>query len=166
MNLVLKSALAMASTCVILGLSTSAAHADTVVCPAAAPVDMTAAVLQITNDARQAAGLAALRNDAKLNAAAQKHACDMVANNFFGHAGTDGSHSMDRAKSYGFKACTSAENIAWGNFDGVSLSNGFLGSPEHRANIMLARVSYMGFGYVPPIDGREAKLVQLFARPC
>lgn len=161
-----RSTLAVAAACMTFALGATGARADTVVCPAAAPPDMIAQVLVVTNAARQAAGLKPLRNDAKLNNAAQKHACDMVANDFFGHQGRDGSHSMDRAKTYGFKACTAAENIAWGKFDGKSVTEGFLKSPGHRANIMLGRLTHMGFGYVPPIGGRQAKFVQLFGRSC
>jgi uncharacterized protein YkwD len=148
------------------GVFSLPAAASNIVCPAAAPADMIGQVLQITNKARASEGLAPLKNNAALNAAAQKHACDMVSNNFFDHKGRDGSNSMDRAKAHGFKACTAAENIAWGKFDGITVTQGFLGSPGHRANIMLGRLSHMGFGYVPPTAGREAKFVQLFGRSC
>lgn len=166
MSFTCKSILAIAVACLSLTAGAGTARAANVSCPAAAPTEMIAQVLQVTNGARQAAGLPPLRNDAKLNAAAQKHACDMVANNFFDHRGSDGSHSMDRAHAYGFRACTAAENIAWGKFDGISVTEGFLNSPGHRANIMLGRLSHMGFGYVPPIGGRQAKFVQIFGRSC
>lgn len=61
--------------------------------------------------------------DMDLNAVAQGHANDMLANNFFSHSGSDGKSSFQRIGA-AFSGCTegTGENIAWNSSGGFILS--------------------------------------------
>jgi hypothetical protein len=54
--------------------------------------------------------------NARLTAAARTHAKAMAEQNFFGHAGKDGSRFSGRIKRQGYSYRAAAENIAAGHF--------------------------------------------------
>ncbi len=119
------------------------------------------------NAQRTAAGLAPLRENAQLSAAAQRHACDQAERGFFSHTGSDGSDVVARVSSAGYSTCLTAENTAWGQRDPATVMAGWMGSPGHRANILRPRVEEIGIGFAPRVEGqRGPQWVQVFARPC
>ncbi len=71
-------------------------------------------VLAAVNAARAKAGCGPLRLNGKLVAAAKGHAKAMAEQNFFGHAGKDGSRFSSRIKRQGYDYRAAAENIAAG----------------------------------------------------
>ena len=71
-----------------------------------------------------------------LEAAAQRHSNDMANNNLFSHYGSDGSSPWDRIREAGYSMLSGGENIAAGYSTVLSVIEGWLKSPGHRANIM------------------------------
>ncbi len=52
-----------------------------------------------------------INSNDKLTQAAKEHSEDMLNSGLFSHQGSDGSHSYDRMRKYGFKGLKYAENI-------------------------------------------------------
>lgn len=131
-------------------------------------------VLSAVNAARTKAGCQPLRLNSKLTAAAKSHANAMAEQNFFGHAGKDGSKFSSRIKRQGYSYRTAAENIAAGHRTAMQAVQGWLKSAGHRRNILNCRMTETGIAmvYQPddrPIRGNPAPLryywVQVFAAP-
>lgn len=108
--------------------------------------DMATEIAAGLNESRRANGEAPLRFNRKLGRAAMRHACDMLAHDFFDHRGSDGSNSQVRVTTVGYDACIVAENIAWGYPRPEQIITGWMNSPGHR-NIMLhPRIEEFGIG--------------------
>lgn len=131
-------------------------------------------VLSAVNSARAKAGCEPLRLNARLTAAAKAHAKAMAEQNFFGHAGKDGSKFSSRIKRQGYSYRTAAENIAAGYRSAGQVVSGWLKSAGHRRNMLNCRMTETGIAvvYQPddrPIRGNPAPLryywVQVFAAP-
>lgn len=86
------------------------------------------------NGVRADNGAAPVSYDARLGAAAQGHANDMLANNFFSHTGSNGSSVGDRATAAGYNWRTIGENIARGYADEAGALDGWVNSPGHQEN--------------------------------
>ena len=90
---------------------------------------------------------APLAADKKLKKAARAHARDMATNEFFAHAGSDGSSVADRAARY-LAQCGSygiAENIAAGQATPKLAFEGWMESPGHCRNIMNPDLESIGY---------------------
>ena len=131
-------------------------------------------VLSAVNAARAKAGCQPLRLNSKLTAAATGHARAMAEQNFFGHAGKDGTRVSSRIKRQGYSYSTAAENIAAGQKTAGQVVASWLKSSGHRRNILDCRMKETGIAmvYQPddrPIRGNPAPLryywVQVFAAP-
>lgn len=122
------------------------------------------AIASGVNANRRANGLAPLRYNAKLGRAAMAHACDMSVNHFFGHTGSNGSHSQARVRAAGYRDCTVAENLAWGYPDPGQIIGGWMNSAGHRNNMLHPRVSEMGIAITEGPKGPNWVLV--LARGC
>jgi uncharacterized protein YkwD len=131
-------------------------------------------VLSSINAARAKAGCGPLRVNPKLMAAARSHARAMADQNFFGHAGKDGSRMASRIKRQGYSYRSAAENIAAGQRSAGEVVRSWLNSAGHRRNILNCRMEETGIAvvYQPddrPIRGNRAPLryywVQVFADP-
>jgi uncharacterized protein YkwD len=103
-----------------------------------------AAVLCLINRQRAAASELPLREDARLQAAAESHVNDLIAADYFAHVSPTGVTPVDRIRSTGYIPSPESgyligENLAWGT---LSLSTpqaiveAWMNSPEHRANIL------------------------------
>ncbi len=86
------------------------------------------------NGVRSSNGAAAVSYDARLGAAAQTHANDMLANNFFSHTGSDGSNAGQRIQRAGYNWRTWGENIARGQQSEESVLRAWVNSPGHQRN--------------------------------
>ena len=137
----------------------------------AGPTD---SVLSSINAARAKAGCGPLRTNPKLMAAARSHARAMAEQNFFAHAGKDGSRMSTRIKRQGYSYRAAAENIAAGHTSAGEVVRGWLKSAGHRKNILNCRMEETGIALVyqaddRPIRGNPAPLryywVQVFADP-
>lgn len=131
-------------------------------------------VLSAVNAARAKAGCQPLRLNSRLTAAAKAHANAMAEQNFFGHAGKDGSRFSSRIKRQGYSYRAAAENIAAGHRTAVQAVQGWLKSAGHRRNMLDCRMKETGIAVVyqaddRPIRGNVAPLkyywVQVFAAP-
>jgi uncharacterized protein YkwD len=71
-----------------------------------------------------------------LEAAAQAHAADMNANDYFSHTGFDGSSAGDRIRKAGYAWQTYGENIAKGYSSEESVMRAWVLSEGHCKNIM------------------------------
>lgn len=71
-----------------------------------------------------------------LTQAADVHSRDMVANNFFDHAGSNGSNPGQRITAAGYDWRTWGENIAAGQTSIQQVVDGWIDSDGHCANLM------------------------------
>lgn len=137
----------------------------------AGPAD---SVLTAVNAARAKAGCGPLRINPKLAAAAKSHARAMAEQNFFAHAGRDGSRFSARIARQGYSYRSAAENIAAGQETAGEVVTGWLRSAGHRRNMLNCGMSETGIAvvYQPddrPLRGSRSPLryywVQIFADP-
>ena len=98
------------------------------------------------NASRRSNGERPLRFNRELGRAAMVHACDMLANDFFDHQGSDGSTSQVRVQNAGYDDCIVAENIAWGYPRSQQIITGWMNSPGHRRNMLHPRIEEFGVG--------------------
>ncbi|MCT8267590.1 CAP domain-containing protein [Afifella sp. JA880] len=144
--------------------------------PAARPNQMDALrqeSLRLVNEARSEAELPPLTLSETLNQAAQAHARDMLERNYYSHDTPEGRTVMDRYQAAGGNpGRLVAENIARcrgcavpaGRAAVEKLHEGWMQSPEHRANILRKGLTEYGFGLAENADGRRYA-VQDFAGP-
>jgi len=129
--------------------------------------------LRLVNESRAERGLEPLRHDIALEAAAQRHAEDMLAAGYFSHTSPDGTTVLDRFRSAGGSdSLMVAENIGncsrcWPPISAKqieALHDGWIKSVEHRRNILSADFTRFGFGFaIDRVGGLYA--VQTFAGP-
>lgn len=123
--------------------------------PARGPVG---AVVAATNAEREDAGCDPVTLDSRLSAAAQAHAADMAANDYFSHTDQDGGDSSDRMHDAGFGGSRTGENIAYGQETAAEVVATWMGSSGHRHNILNCAYDRIGVGY----DARGDYWVQDF----
>jgi uncharacterized protein YkwD len=105
-------------------------------------------VLARTNAERIRAGCGALRFDARLAAAARAHSADMVNRHYFEHESPDGDTPADRTAAAGY-ADYGGENIAYGQRSAAEVMSDWMGSPDHRRNILDCEFTTVGVGLDP-----------------
>lgn len=116
-----------------------------------------AAVVELTNAERAAAGCGPLVVDERLTAAAQLHSEDMLAQDYFDHTSLDGRSPWDRAEAQGYEN-PGAENIARGQATAEEVVRAWMDSPGHRANILSCDLREIGVGHADRV------WTQLFGR--
>lgn len=116
----------------------------------------------LTNGARKAAGLSTLRRDSKVDALATWRSKDMATNDYFSHTiPSCGCNIFSLLNKWGITNWQAAgENIAWNNYPlssaASSAQNQFMGSTEHRANILNPRWNAFGVGaYMDDASGKK-----------
>lgn len=87
-----------------------------------------------------------LMGNKELHRAAQRHADDMVMNNFFDHTGSDGSNFAERIRDTNFKGRPVGENIAAGNSTAASTVQQWEDSDGHCRNMMNGDANTIGVG--------------------
>lgn len=94
-------------------------------------------VLEWTNKQREKYGLVPLKENAKLNTAAQVKIEDMFQNQYFSHYSPSGKGVSDLAEEAGYEFLALGENLAMGNFPSEeNLVEAWMASPGHRENIL------------------------------
>lgn len=149
----------------IIVLFASRAFATGTDCETGAATALVATLAQQTNHARARKGAAPLQLDARLNRAAQRHACDLARRQVASHRGMTGSRPMARIRKAGFRACFSAENVAQGTTTVQHTIGAWSASPGHARNQQDPRAKAMGFGAAKGRDGR-LYWVGLYATNC
>jgi uncharacterized protein YkwD len=104
-------------------------------------------VLALVNIQRSQAGLKPVKLNSALTASAQAHTQDMAFNDFFGHRGSNGSTSDQRALAAGYNYLSVGENIAAGFSTPETVVQAWMDSPSHRENILHSSVEDMGIGF-------------------
>ena len=124
-------------------------------------------LLALTNDVRQDAGLSPLRSSYRLGQAAQGYAEDLATQNFFSHQGKDGSTLSSRVADTGYEFATAGENIAAGQRSARNVFRGWMNSDGHRANILQAEFTEVGFGLYDATGSSDYGMywVQNFGKP-
>ncbi len=126
-------------------------------------------LLQYTNDYRAKSNELGLTIDARLSAAAQAKADDMVNNNYWSHTSPDGKTpwSFISATSYNYQLA--GENLAYGFSDANETIAGWMNSRSHRTNILNPNYTNVGFGIAssPNFQGKgpEIIIVAEYAEP-
>ena len=121
-----------------------------------------AEILNLTNQARQAEGLAALSSPDSLNQAAGCRASELSIS--LSHTRPDGRPFYTVYSDYGIAATAGAENferVPVGPISATDVVNSWLASPVHRTNIMNASFTQLGIGIY--VTGSYIHFVQLFA---
>jgi uncharacterized protein YkwD len=153
------------------GVGAGATCANPGVAPAAATLGVIGeATLCLLNGERADHGLAPLRPNAKLAAAATAYARDLVDGSYFSHTGRDGSQLAERIKRSGYLPRNSAwalgENLAWGT-GGLatpgSIMQAWMNSPGHRENILNPHYREIGIGVVTGNPARPDGLGATYA---
>jgi uncharacterized protein YkwD len=97
-------------------------------------------VLADINVFRAQHGLAKLRLNTQLTVAARAHSQQMAQQGYFAHESADGSAFWKRLRSFYLSAhfWSVGENLIWSspNIDGARALRLWLGSPEHRKNLV------------------------------
>lgn len=104
-------------------------------------------ILQRVNGVRAEHGLAPLRLDDRLVAAARQHAVDMAYHNFCRHTGSDGTRARDRLRRNGYPYNNWAgENILCARRTADVALRWWMNSAPHRANILHGHFTHIGVG--------------------
>ncbi|MCY9549485.1 CAP domain-containing protein [Lysinibacillus xylanilyticus] len=105
-------------------------------------------VVKLTNAERTKAGLAPFKTDDKLMAAAREKSQDMQSKKYFSHTSPTFGSPFDRMKALGITYKSAGENIAQGQRTPQEVVQAWMDSPGHRANILNAKFTHIGVGYV------------------
>ena len=107
---------------------------------------MQAELLSNLNAERKANGLSSLRLSAKLDKAAQGHACDNASRMSISHVSSDGGTLQNRLRRAGYSFRTAAENTGRGFASGTRAVEWWMESPKHRDNMLLRKAKEVGIG--------------------
>lgn len=127
--------------------------------------------LELVNRDRNLNYLPNLRQDTILSLAAQRHAEDMLARNYFSHISLEGKSPRDRYLSLGGTPGKGvAENILQSHTQGFGFTygeaekfqRGWMYSNGHRENLLAVQYTKFGYGIATGVDGR-IYAVQMFA---
>lgn len=127
--------------------------------------DQNAAGAQVTNAARQRAGLPPVRANMLLAEVAAQHACDMATRGVMTHRGSKTTGPGPRVKARGYAPRLTAENIAAGPFDLPRVLSEWNRSRGHLDNIMIPQVRDYGIGQAIGSDGRTRFWAAIYAAP-
>lgn len=120
-----------------------------------------------TNNERQAQALSTLKTNPILERAAQLKVEDMVTRGYFSHNSPDGKTPWYWFEKAGYNYAAAGENLAVNFVDSQDVTNAWMQSPSHRANIMSGNYTEIGIAVMSGMyKGREAIfVVQEFGRP-
>jgi uncharacterized protein YkwD len=124
-------------------------------------------VVDAMNAERRQVGLAPLRLDSRLNAAAADRARDMFEKGYFDHVAPDGTQPFVWVRYRGYRYATVGENLAEGYRSGRGVVNGWMNSPGHRANLLGRSFEDVGVAIVrgsPTGRSNGYTFVALYAR--
>jgi uncharacterized protein YkwD len=114
-----------------------------------------AEMLARVNTERAAAGALPLLPDPRLDAAAQRHAEDMLVRSYYSHTSPEGTSPASRTRKSGYAGRIVGENIARGPLAVQEVVSNWMASSEHRRNLLLPAFKHLGVGVVV---GRNAAM--------
>lgn len=144
---------ALAAT-VVLGLGAAAQAGCNI--PANSDV-LQKQLLAELNAERTARGLSPLKLSAKLDKAAQGHACDNAKRRSISHDSSDGGTLKTRLRKAGYKYRAAAENTGRGFGTPERAVDWWMNSPKHRTNILYPKMREVGIG-IAMSDAPDSKL--------
>ena len=106
-----------------------------------------ATLLAAMNGARAQYGLAPLKADGALNAAASAHSADLASRGVLDHVGGDGATLLQRLLRVGWHGTMAGEDLAVG-YGPKATVQAWLASPGHRANLLSPSFHRVGVGVV------------------
>jgi uncharacterized protein YkwD len=106
-----------------------------------------------TNLERTKRGLAALKIDTKVSAAARAHSGYQAKTFTMTHTGANGSTAQQRMIAYGYASGWWGENVAFGQRDCAVVVTAWMGSLHHRENILNPHFTVIGIGAVRSSNG-------------
>jgi uncharacterized protein YkwD len=115
-------------------------------------------ILDLVNQERYKAGVAALRLSGRLAVAARGHSYDMAMRHYFSHQSADGVGVEQRIRGSDIAYTEAGENIYMDDLpDRARIAEravrGWLASPGHRKNMLSARFTETGVGVARAADG-------------
>jgi hypothetical protein len=121
----------------------------------------------LTNEERQIKKLDALTINPILNKAAEMKAEDMAKNGYFAHTSPEGKTPWYWLAQVGYRYQYAGENLAINFSDSKDVTNAWMNSPTHRANIVKDKYTEVGTGIATGIyEGKETVFVaQVYANP-
>lgn len=124
-------------------------------------------VVSQTNMERMKAGLAPLKVNELLNAAAQLKAKDMLERQYWAHNSPDGVEPWFFFKKAGYAYQSAGENLARDFMNTSDMLTAWMSSPTHKANILQPKYEEIGVAVVNGMfQGVETTLVvQHFGKP-
>jgi ABC-type sugar transport system permease subunit len=132
------------------------------------PASVISGVLgDLTNLERKQNNLSSLKANPILSEAAQLKANDMVAKDYFAHTSPEGLTPWHWLDEVGYKYNYAGENLAVNFTDTEDVTNAWMKSPTHRANIVKNGYTEMGSAVATgTYKGRESVFaVQIYANP-
>ena len=123
-----------------------------------------AAVLCLINRKRAENGESPLKTNPLLEAAADSHGAEMIADDYFAHVSPSGETPVDRIRATGYIPNPDAgyvigENLAWGTYQlstPQAIVAAWIASPGHLANILEAKYTETGIGVTPAVPAALA----------
>ena len=113
-----------------------------------AVADMATDLVDQMNRERTAHGLKPLHVNAELSAAALDRIDDMFAKHYFSHVSPDGIQPWQWVDKRGYDYHAMGENLAVGYSSAESVVDGWMHSPEHRANVLKPAFDEVGVAVV------------------
>lgn len=128
---------------------------------------LSAVLAQLTNEERQTQNLKILKVNSILNEAAELKAMDMATKSYFSHTNPDGKNPWYWLEQVGYKYQYAGENLAINFSDSKDVTNAWMNSPTHKANIVKGNYTEIGTGVATGIyEGKETVFVaQIYANP-
>lgn len=126
-----------------------------------------AVLASLTNDERQSQNLKTLTVSSTLNKAAEMKAQDMAAKSYFAHTSPEGKTPWYWLEQVGYSYQYAGENLAINFSDSKDVTNAWMASPTHQANIVKGNYTEIGTGVASGIyKGKETIFVaQVYANP-
>jgi len=120
-----------------------------------------------TNDKRQSQNLAVLTVNPILNRAAEMKATDMATKSYFAHTSPEGKTPWYWLEKVGYEYQYAGENLAVNFSDSKDVTNAWMASPTHKANIVKGNYTEIGTGIASGIyEGKETIFAaQVYANP-
>ncbi len=127
----------------------------------------TSVIFDQTNENRQIQNLSSLSANILLEQAAQKKANDMAEKGYFAHNSPDGKTPWYWFQDVGYDYAAAGENLAVNFTDSKDVTEAWMRSPTHRANILNNNYTEIGIATAHgKYKGKEAIfVVQEFGRP-
>lgn len=124
-------------------------------------------IISLTNQARSEYQLGTLSHSSILDKAAQAKAEDMLARGYFAHTSPEGATPWEFIEGAGYNYIAAGENLAVNFTQAEGVSEAWLNSPSHKANILNKNYEEIGIGIAQgEYKGKQSVfVVQMFGSP-